>query len=70
MSIVISLCNIIKSNNDIINHIISYMIDLIQLEQFNIITYLEINIFLIIYYIIYLIKSTFTTNLLNEPILN
>ena len=47
-------CNIIKSDIHIISHMANHVIDLIQLEQFYIITYLKINFFLTLYYLIYL----------------
>ncbi len=45
-----------------ISHITIYIMDLIQLESFNIINYLKVDLFLIIYHLIYL---TFSINLLN-----
>lgn len=38
-----------------INYITSYMINYIQLRQFNIITYFEVDLSFIIYHLIYLI---------------
>ena len=52
-----------KSNNHIISHITSYVIDLTQLKQFYIITYLKVNLFLIVYHLTYL---TFLVNLCNQ----
>ena len=48
-------CNVIESNNHIISYITSHIIDLSRLKLFDIIIYLYINFFLIIYYLTYLI---------------
>ena len=45
-----------------ISYMTSHVIDLTQLRRFNIITYLKINLFFIIYYLIYLI---FLINIFN-----
>ncbi len=69
-----------ESDNQMISHMTSHVIDLIQLEQFYIITYLEVDLSLIIHYLTYLnflinfhnqrFKSAFTINLFNQFILN
>lgn len=49
------LYNIMDSDNYIIGYIICHVIDLTQLERSSIITYSEIDLFLIIRHLIYLI---------------
>lgn len=44
-------------------HMITYIIDLTQLKQFNIITYLKVDLFFIIHYLTYLI---FLVSLFNQ----
>lgn len=53
----------IKFDNNIISHITSYVIDLTQLKKFHIRTYLKVDLFLIIYHLIYL---TFLINFCNQ----
>ena len=49
------------------NHITSHVMDLIRLGQFYILTYLEVDLSLIIHDLTYLIKSNFCFNLLDQP---
>ena len=48
-------------------HISSYVMDLTRSRQFHIITYLEVDLSLIIHHLTYLIESTFQFNLLDQP---
>ncbi len=53
-----------ESDNHMIIHITSHVIDLTQLEQFYILTYLKVDLPLIIRHLTYL---TFLINLCNHP---
>ncbi len=69
-----------ESDNHIISHMTSYVIDLIQLRQFHIITHSKVDLSLIIRHLIYLtflvnlhnqlFEPTFLINLFNQFILN